>query len=110
MTQQPKNVQTGKKKEKDVVRWLEGHGWEILYEGGRGPADIKARRGSTNWFIQVKYTRSREISSSRFDKERKDLIKLAEKYYATPVLCYVIQKSVWFDSAKTDENLKRGFL
>ncbi len=110
MTQQPKNVQTGKKKEKDVVRWLEDHGWEILYEGGRGPSDIEAKRGSTKWFIQVKYTRSREIPLSRFDKEREDLIKLAEKYYATPVLCSVVQTSVWFDSAKTGENLKRGFL
>jgi len=110
MTQQPKNVQTGKKKEKDVVRWLEGKGWEILYEGGRGPADIKARRGSTKWFIQVKYTRSREMSSNTFDKERKNLIKLAEEHHATPVLCFVVQNSVWFVSAKTNKNLKRGFL
>jgi len=78
MTLMPKNTETGKKKEKDVVRWLKNHGWEILYEGGRGPADIEAKRGSTKWFIQVKYTRSREISFARFDKERKDLIKLAE--------------------------------
>jgi len=55
-------------------------------EGGRGPADIEAKRGSTKWFIQVKYTRNREMSSSRFDKERIDLIKLYEKYYTTPVL------------------------
>jgi Holliday junction resolvase len=110
MTLKPKNTETGKKKEKDVVRWLEKHGWEILYEGGRGSADIKARQGSTKWFIQVKYTRSTEMPSARFDKEREDLIKLAEKHHATPVLCYVIQRSVWFDSARTGENLKRGSL
>ena len=106
----PKNTETGKKKEKDVVRWLKNHGWEILYEEGRGPADIVAKRGSTKWFIQVKYTRSREISLARFDKERKDLIKLAEKSHATAVLCSVVRNTVWFDSAKNSKELARGFL
>jgi len=110
VTLKPKNTETGKKKEKDVVRWLKSHGWEILYKGGRGPADIEAKRGSTKWFIQVKYTRSREISLARFGKERKDLIKLAEKSHATAVLCSVVRNTVWFDSAKNSKELARGFL
>lgn len=110
MNERPKNTATGYNKEKAVVRWLERHGFEILYEGGRGPADIIARSGGRYWFIQVKYTRRREMGGERFDKERGPLIRMASKLGGTAVLCFVVQSSLWFDSAKTDENLARGFL
>ncbi|MGC9124097.1 MAG: hypothetical protein ACP5IB_08570 [Thermoplasmata archaeon] len=110
MGQQPKNVKTGKRKEKDVVRWLENHGWEIKYEGGRGPADIIAIKDGKKWLIQVKYTRKNEMDISRFRRELDPLINMAEKQHGTAVLCFVIRNSIWFDSAKTWKNLARGFL
>ncbi len=110
MSERPKNTATGYNKEKAVVKWLDRHGFEILYRGGRGPADIEARNGGRYWLIQVKYTRSRQMGGERFDKERGPLIRMARKHSGTAVLCFVIQSSVWFDSAKTDENLARGFL
>lgn len=105
----PKNTATGQKKEKDVVSWLERKGWDIIYEGGRGPADIIAKNGGSKWFIQVKYTRSHEKDVSRFSKELQPLIKMAEDGHGTAVLCYVIQTSLWFCSVKTSGTLKRGF-
>ena len=110
MSERPKNTATGYKKEKAVVDWLERHGWVIIYEGGRGPADIIAKNGSTKWLIQVKYTRKTQMDSSRFSKERVSLIKLAEDSRGTAILCYVVQDRVWFVSAKTDKTLKRGYL
>ena len=106
----PKNTSTGQRKEKGVVSWLEKKGWKIVYEGGRGPADIIAANGSTKWFIQVKYTRSHGMDLSRFSKELEPLIQMAEKNHGTAVLCIVIQRSIWFCSAKTFMTLKRGFL
>ena len=110
MNDRPKNTATGYNKEKAVVRWLEWHGFDILYDGGRGPADIIARNGGRYWFVQVKYTRSREMGMERFDKEKLPLIRMANKHGGTAVLCFVVLNSVWFDSAKTEENLMRGRL
>lgn len=110
MNDRPKNTATGYNKEKAVVSWLERHGFEIFYEGGRGPADIIASDGGRRWYIQVKYTRKMEMDSSRFSSELRPLIRMAEKKYATAVLCYVVQGTVWFVSAKTGETLQRGFL
>ena len=106
----PKNTATGYNKEKQVVGWLERHGWNTIYEGGRGPADIIARSESSKWFIQVKYTRSHEMNFSRFSKELYPLIDNADGQKGTAVLCLVIQTSIWFCSAKTFKTLKRGFL
>ncbi len=108
MGEQPKNAATGYKKEKAVANWLKRHGFEILYEGGRGPADIIARNRSRKWAIQVKYTRSYDIDSTRF-WEKDALIKLAKKEKGTAVLCSVVRTSVWFRSAKTYETLVRAF-
>ncbi len=110
MSDRPKNTATGYKKEKAVVSWLERHGFEISYEGGRGPADIIATDGSRRWYIQVKYTRKTKMDSSRFSKERESLIKMADQKHGTAVLCYVVQSTIWFVSAKTNETLQRGFL
>jgi Holliday junction resolvase len=110
MSERPKNTVTGYNKEKAVVTWLERHGFEILYEGGRGPADIIATDGGRRWLIQVKYTRSMEMGLERFDKERGPLIRAANKHGGTAVLCVVVQNSLWFISAKTEETLARGFL
>ncbi len=103
-------METGKRKEKDVVRWLENHGWEIKYEGGRGPADIIAIKGWRRWLIQVKYTCKYEMDISRFSKELGPLINMVEKQHGTAVLCFVITNRVWFDSAKTGKNLAKGSL
>jgi len=110
MGQQPKNVETGKKKEKEVVKWLEKKGWQIRYKGGRGPADIIATKDGKRWLIQVKYTRKHEMDISRFNKELIPLIIMAEEQHGTPVLCFVVINSLWFDHAKTGQNLARGFL
>ncbi len=110
MSDRPKNTATGYNKEKAVVSWLERHGFKIIYKGGRGPADIIATDGSRRWYIQVKYTRKTKMDPSRFSKERKSLITMADQKHATAVLCYVVQSTIWFVSAKTDETLQRGFL
>ncbi len=110
MSERPKNTATGYKKEKAVVKWLERHGFKISYDGGKGPADIIASDGGRRWYIQVKYTRKMEMDSSRFSNDLGPLIGMAEKKYATAVLCYVVQSTVWFVSAKTGETLLRGFL
>ncbi len=106
----PKNASTGKIKEKKVARWLEHNGWWLEYSGGRGPADIIAKKGSTKWFIQVKYTRSTEMDTSRFGKEAEPLIDLAETEHGTAVLCMVIQNQVYFLSAKRGRTLAEGYL
>ncbi|MGC8651509.1 MAG: hypothetical protein ACP5RX_02775 [Minisyncoccia bacterium] len=105
-----KNTTAGYRKQEKVVEWLKNKGWEIIYDGGRGPADIIARLEGKKWFIQVKYTRKSEMDESRFSKEKEDLIKMADENSGTAIFCYVIQKSIWFDSAKTGKTLKRGRL
>ncbi len=104
----PKNTSTGYRKEKEVVGWLERHGFDIHYQGGRGPADIIAINGGKRWYIQVKYTRSTEMGFDRFRKEMNPLILMADKGRGTAVLCFVVQNSLWFVSAKTGRTLTRG--
>jgi len=58
----------------------------------------------------VKYTRKYEMDGTRFNKELFPLIKMAEEQHGTPVLCFVVINSLWFDHPKTGQNLARGFL
>lgn len=106
----PKNTTTGYKKQNDVAKWLGRHGWDITYEGGRGPADIIAVKGGKHWFIQVKYTRKSSMDWTRFSREMEPLIRIATKEDGTAIFCFVVQNRVWFTSAKTGRDLARGYL
>lgn len=110
MSERPKNTATVYNKERVVIRWLERHGFDATYEGGRGPVDIIATDGERRWFIRVKYTRSAEMGPERSNKEKIPLIRMANKQGGTAVLCFVVQNSPWLDSTRTGENPARGFL
>ena len=91
----------GREAEFVVASYLRLKGWSILLSPcSRGPADLIARKGTTNWCIQVKAsTKAARISS----RELNNLKNFSNKLSASPVLAslqpYEIGGSTTLDPA-----------
>jgi hypothetical protein len=75
----------GREAEYVVALYLKSSGWKIaLSRGSRGPADIIATRGNTQWFVQVK---SSAGVPRLLGYEIKRLKEMAASKGGLPVIC-----------------------
>ena len=100
------NYKYGRKKEKLVEKRLKNKGYKTqLSPGSRSPCDVKARKGSKKWLIQVKSSRSSTPNSMSKEEKRRLRIK-ASKSNALPVLAQVKRGKIQFKSLKSGRKLK----
>jgi Holliday junction resolvase len=88
----------GRRKEYQTGEFLKRRGF-FWYRspGSRGAGDIVAKKRNKVWFIQVKATRKDQISYTRLTiHEEEELIKVAKRYKADPILALVSRNFVGF--------------
>jgi len=102
----------GRRKEYQIGEFLKRRGF-FWYRspGSRGAGDIVAKKRNKVWFIQVKATRKDLISYTRLTiEEEEELIKVAKKYKADPILALVSRYFVGFFSVPEGKLLRKGEL
>lgn len=86
---------TGAKLENDVKNILFNDGWEaVRAAGSHGIVDVLAVKHGTIWFIQCR--KSGHLSPA----EREELIILAKKHKAMPILVYKTREGIVFEEIR----------
>jgi Holliday junction resolvase len=95
----------GRKGEKKIARKLRKKGYEVeVSSGSRGATDIRARKGSRKYNIQVKRTRKGQSSSVSANDVRRLKIS-ASRQKAIPVVADIIRGKITFRSARSKRKI-----
>ena len=96
----------GRRKERQVARHLQRRGYStIISSGSRGASDIRAKKGSQKWVVQVKATRKKGPTCISPSGRRRLKIQ-ARKSGATPVHAEVVRGKIQYKSVRTNRKLR----
>ena len=95
----------GRRGEKSIAKKLRKKGYTVeVSQGSRGATDLRARKGSRRYNIQVKRTKKdRSPSVSPIDVRRLKISASRQK--ATPVIANIIRGKISFHSARSGKKI-----
>lgn len=95
----------GRKGEKRIARKLRKKGYKVkISEGSRGATDIRARKGSRRYNIQVKRTRKAQ-SPTVSASDVKRLKISASRQNAIPIIAEIERGKATFRSARSNRKI-----